>query len=78
MINERPLLTIRRDFPASAGFTGTALTCYSGPDDALAILATPTLPRSTRPLLLLKNSMYEAQANSQAGRASRRDPQCMR
>jgi 4-hydroxy-4-methyl-2-oxoglutarate aldolase len=25
--------------PASAGFTGTALTCYSGPDDALAILA---------------------------------------
>jgi 4-hydroxy-4-methyl-2-oxoglutarate aldolase len=25
--------------PASAEFTGTAITCYSGPDDALAILA---------------------------------------
>jgi 4-hydroxy-4-methyl-2-oxoglutarate aldolase len=76
VINERPLLTIRRDFPrpdersvrrfsgaatvhladamdgrgaldyqikainpAARTFTGTALTCHSGPDDALAILA---------------------------------------
>jgi 4-hydroxy-4-methyl-2-oxoglutarate aldolase len=76
VITERPLLTIRRDFPrpdatsvsrfagaatvhlvdamggrggldhrikavnpAAAAFTGTALTCYTGPDDTLAILA---------------------------------------
>lgn len=76
MINERPLLTIRRDFPrpgepsvhrfsgaatvhladamdgrgafdyqikainpATKAFTGIALTCHCGPDDALAILA---------------------------------------
>jgi 4-hydroxy-4-methyl-2-oxoglutarate aldolase len=76
LINERPLLTVRRDFPrpdsrsvsrfsgaatvhladamdgrgalgyqikainpASSEFAGTALTCYAGPDDTLAILA---------------------------------------
>jgi 4-hydroxy-4-methyl-2-oxoglutarate aldolase len=76
LINERPLLTVRRDFPrpdsrsvsrfsgaatvhladamdgrgaldyrikainpGSSAFAGTALTCYAGPDDSLAILA---------------------------------------
>jgi 4-hydroxy-4-methyl-2-oxoglutarate aldolase len=82
LINERPLLTIRRDFPrpdsrsvssfsgaatvhladamdgrgaldyqikainpSSSAFAGSALTCYAGPDDSLAILAALEIAR---------------------------------